>query len=129
MLNPKKPEGSHHKNVPLLHCSKCTQQIRKILQIQKHIEGKKFSAQQVFILLEIIDKIKLNKGITDKERTPEHTVVVLGHKDGTKTTIEDGKNRNDRKKWSLLLCSGLSQMRSGFNADISAEQIQRSTDP
>ena len=96
LLYPTKPEGTHHKNVHLLHCSKCTQQLRKILQIQKHIEGKQFSAKQVFVLLEIIDKVKLNKGITDKTKTPEHTVVVLGHKDGTKTTIEDGKNRNDK---------------------------------
>jgi len=92
-----KPEGAHHKNVQLLHCSKCIQQLRKSLQIQKHIEGKQFSAQQVFVLLEIIERVKLNKGITDKEKTPEHTVVVLGHKDGTKTTIENGRNRNDRK--------------------------------
>jgi len=97
-LYPTKPEGSHHKNVQLLHCSKCTQTLRKILQLQKHIEGKNFSAKQVMILLEIVDKIKLNKGITDKERTPEHTVVVLGHADGTKETLESGKRRGGKKK-------------------------------
>ena len=92
-----KPKGSTHKNVPLLHCDKCEQTLKKLLGVQKHIEGKKLNAKQVFALLEILEKIKLNKGLTDKEQTPEHAIVVLGHKDGTKTTMESGFNPKAKK--------------------------------
>jgi hypothetical protein len=92
-----KPEGSKHKNVEILHCDKCKQTLKKLLQVQKHIEGKKLNTKQVFTLLEILDKIKLNKGLTDKEHTAEHAVVVLGKPDGSKETLETGKNPNGRK--------------------------------
>lgn len=89
-----KPPGTVHKNVPILHCSKCEQVLKKLLGVQTYLVGKKLNASQVFALLEILERIKLNKGLTDKEQTAEHSIVVLGHKNGTKTVTEKGKNPN-----------------------------------
>lgn len=91
-----KPPGTAHKNVSLLHCSKCKQTLNKLLRVQTYLVGKKLDASQVFALLDILERIKLNKGLTDKEKTAEHSIAVLGHKDGTNTVIETGNNPNTK---------------------------------
>jgi hypothetical protein len=89
------PENSHHDNVPLKHCTKCTQILRKLITVSSQIAGKKLSAKQVMKLLDTLEKIKLNKGQADNQTYPEGiTAVVTSQKTKKKLVIEsDSKSR------------------------------------
>lgn len=93
-----KPEGSHHDNDPKLHCEKCTQTQRKLMQVAQSIAGKKMSAKEVLDLITNLDKIINSKGLIDKVKTPENVVAVITKQNGEKKTFEAGPRRKTKVK-------------------------------
>ena len=97
----KVPMGGHHDNVPLRHCQKCTQTLRKLLGVASAIAGKKMSPRQVFNLIETLEKIDLSKGVGAKEVYPEAVVaVVASQKTGESKTYQRGHNLAKSKSTS-----------------------------
>ena len=93
------PKGAHHDNDPLKHCEKCTKTVNKLLSVASAIVGKKLSPNQVMNLIEALESMKLNKGTVAKEIFPEGTVAVIGHSDGTKTTLEVEPKKYTKTKY------------------------------
>ena len=93
------PEDAHHDNVPLRHCQKCTQILRKLIQVSSTIAGKKLSASQVMKLIDALELIKLNKGLGENQSFPESVVaVVTSQKTQSKKVYEVGNT--SKKKLS-----------------------------
>ena len=93
------PKGSHHDNVPLRHCQKCTQILRKLIAVSSQIAGKKLNASQVMKLIDALESIKLNKGMGENQKYPESVVaVVTSQKTQSKKVYEVGNT--SKKKLS-----------------------------
>lgn len=90
------PKTAHHDNQPLKHCQKCEQVLRKLINVASSIAGKELSPRQVFALLETLDKIEHNKGMTDKVKYPENVTAVITSKDGNKKVLSSGKKKNKK---------------------------------
>lgn len=93
------PKDAHHDNNPLVHCKPCEQKINKLLALASSIVGKKITPRDMFLLIENLDKIKLNKGLTAKEKVGEGvTAIVQSQKTGKKKTYDNKPKAKTKKK-------------------------------
>ena len=96
------PDDATHDNDPALHCDLCRKKQGKLMAVGESLAGRKLNARDVMNLLDILEKIDLNKGLSMKVRHGENITAVLGKPDGKSEKIIEGplrdKSRKKRKK-------------------------------
>lgn len=92
LIHKKIPKDAIRDNDEKLHCKTCEQKVNKMLAVAESIVGKKLSPKEILKLIEVLDSIKIGRGLVEKTRTLEGGCAVIGHADGTKSITHFGVN-------------------------------------